>query len=507
MKKTIIITLLALLGIAQTVAQEYEYVPFVREGVKWYYSYKDQTDFAHEYFFTLEMKGEVAIDGKTYKAMHKYGGKSINWDNDTIPVYLREEDKVVYGIVPDGKTYVECPVGNEFDQEMMALIADGKEFILYDFNKPIEFIESWMNYSGTYWCTVIPDIISVAGKEANRYIFINQCLIEGIGYDAGFKAYPLALQNRTRYPVYLSHVTENGETIYRSESQKQTRESIPPLVREGVQWVNERVIIENGDTTRTYYNYEFKGTDDYHDNPLCYMYSGEELDVNTATVAAMFLTDYDLPRVTDYNVMYNKPLESMVEQGRNMISLGYQLYRFDGENSDILMDYPINFYIYRQKEAFLSRQNFFEVDPVEIDGHECRRYAFVDEQGNVQAYVVEGIGFDSRDMGDLLTPFTRKPDPDADYQEYCGLSHVIKDGKIIYKGLRYRPDQPGDVNGDVNCDGEVTIADANNVVDIVVMGGNSGHTRSPAADVNGDGEINIADINAIINIIISNNQQ
>jgi len=41
-------------------------------------------------------------------------------------------------------------------------------------------------------------------------------------------------------------------------------------------------------------------------------------------------------------------------------------------------------------------------------------------------------------MGDLLTPFTRKPDPDADHQEWCGLSHVVKDGKIIYKGMRYR---------------------------------------------------------------------
>jgi hypothetical protein len=59
---------------------------------------------------------------------------------------------------------------------------------------------------------------------------------------------------------------------------------------------------------------------------------------------------------------------------------------------------------------------------------------------------------------------------------------------------------PGDVNGD----GEVTIADANNVVDIVVMGGNSGHTRAPQADVNGDDEINIADINAIIDLIIKN---
>jgi hypothetical protein len=34
------------------------------------------------------------------------------------------------------------------------------------------------------------------------------------------------------------------------------------------------------------------------------------------------------------------------------------------------------------------------------------------------------------------------------------------------------------------------------------MGGNGGHTRIPAADVNGDGEITIADVNAIIYIIL-----
>ena len=61
--------------------------------------------------------------------------------------------------------------------------------------------------------------------------------------------------------------------------------------------------------------------------------------------------------------------------------------------------------------------------------------------------------------------------------------------------------QPGDVNGD----GEVTIGDANSVIDIVVMGGNAGHTRIPAADVNGDGEVNIADVNAVIDMIIKGN--
>lgn len=64
----------------------------------------------------------------------------------------------------------------------------------------------------------------------------------------------------------------------------------------------------------------------------------------------------------------------------------------------------------------------------------------------------------------------------------------------------------GDVNDndscDVNGDGEVNISDANSVIDVVIMGGNAGHTRIPAADVNGDGEVNIGDVNTIINMIL-----
>ena len=66
--------------------------------------------------------------------------------------------------------------------------------------------------------------------------------------------------------------------------------------------------------------------------------------------------------------------------------------------------------------------------------------------------------------------------------------------------------------GDVNGDGEVTIADANGVIHIIINGGGSGHGHSPgdsdigwpnSADVNGDGEINIADINTIIDYILN----
>ena len=154
-------------------------------------------------------------------------------------------------------------------------------------------------------------------------------------------------------------------------------------------------------------------------------------------------------------------------------------------------------------------------EPIVIDGTLCSRIAYIGEQGDTLAYLVEGIGFDSRDLGDLLTPFTRYPDADCGecFQEYCGLSHVVKDGKIIYKGRLYQDGVTvgidDDTDGDVNGDGDVNITDANSVIEIIINGGN-GHDRinehgQIIGDVNLDGVVNISDLNYIIQIILTNN--
>jgi hypothetical protein len=200
----------------------------------------------------------------------------------------------------------------------------------------------------------------------------------------------------------------------------------------------------------------------------------------------------------------NEPYAKVLAEGRQMINIGtgmpgyYQLYSFNETYSDIDYSSPLNYYVYNQREEFLTRQNFIEVEPVEIEGVQCRRYAYVDETGEVQAYLVEGIGFDSRDMGDLLTPFTRKPDPDAEYQEWCGLSHVIKDGKIIYKGMRYREPQPEPLPGDYNGDGRLSIDDVTTLINLLLQGGS--HQLN---DLNNDGVLNISDVTDLINHLLA----
>ena len=222
---------MALLGMAQAMAQVYEYVPFVREGIKWVYFYDNSEAMGNplinpdyepgKNYFNLELKGDTVINGKTYKAMHKYSGSSINWENDTVPVYLREENKIIFGIIPDGKKYIDCPVGNTFDN-----FYNGQEFILYDFVDPVTF---WDNYINIGWQDIFyfqsTDTISLGSQFAKRYFWKDIEMkdfyqVEGVGADSEFNGYTLfpykdIYADMFQIYFYLSHVIENGRIIYK----------------------------------------------------------------------------------------------------------------------------------------------------------------------------------------------------------------------------------------------------------------------------------------------------
>ena len=76
------------------------------------------------------------------------------------------------------------------------------------------------------------------------------------------------------------------------------------------------------------------------------------------------------------------------------------------------------------------------------------------------------------------------------YKCYNGMA-VYKIGKHVSGGEV--PVVPGDANGD----GEVTIADVNAIIDMILTG-----IQDMAGDVNRDGEVGIADVNAVIDIIL-----
>ncbi len=297
---------------------DYEYVPFVREGVKWVYYYEN--DFGPSVldmpegtqYYSFEMKGDVLIGDKHYKPViltHYLdeNGKEKEVE-DFVPIYLREEDKVVYAIHADGIQHPQCPVGIYqyigYPYNGLPLPAPSEEFVLYDFNDPKAFYD-----------TFFEEMAPWSGSE---------------GYDP--------------YVEYLK---------------------------------TDTVTLGNHQSKCHYFN-----------------------------------------------------------------SIYY------AENK-----------------------------------------------------IIEGVGYDGY-VGMPLFYFDKRI---AGFQVDYYLSHVIENGEIIYKGRWYDPNVEPVIPGDANGDGEITIADANSVIDIVIMGGNASHPRMPAIDMNDDGEVTIADVNVIIDIILNNN--
>ena len=535
--------LLAILGMTQLWAQESDYTPFVREGVKWvcyfnsyYCSAYNNVQWARYYprgktYFTLELKGDTVIDGKTYKKMHKYSGDGINGQNDTVPVCLREENRIVYAIMPNPNLFYDIYVGYGiwFSDPAINLVQaarSGEEFILYDFNDPDAY------YNTVYARITTPsnndaftyagcDEVPVGGKMARRYRFnysldYDLFFIEGVGFDGYINGYTLGYLYMNKDQAYninydgffLSHVEENDKIIYKGINYEQVMpaDGRMPIVQEGKVWVNEHVVINKGDTTRSYYSYEISGNDlsdpDY-DMKLCHYYTGSRYNPESDSIIC---TLHEQIRFSDVCSFYNWYLKDNTEKNHTILrhpvvdaeNAGYALYWIQHGNPDK----TIYYYVGRQLQPkVLTVDNFIAVDPIEIDGFMCERYAYVNEQGEPQAYLVEGIGFDSRCMGDLLTPFTREPDHDADYQEYCGLSHVIKDGKIIYMGMCYNERNVEALAADVNGDGVVNISDVTTLIEMILHEGPS-HIR-PNGDINQNGETNISDVTTLIDLIMS----
>ena len=89
---------------------------------------------------------------------------------------------------------------------------------------------------------------------------------------------------------------------------------------------------------------------------------------------------------------------------------------------------------------------------------------------------------------------------DEGNEEVTLFIYKCYNGMAVYKiGTNVGGEQPDPgVKGDVNGDGEVSIADVNTVIGMILSG-----NILPNGDVNGDSEVNIADVNTLIDIILN----
>ena len=232
MKKTLLIAILALLSMYQAMAQEYEYVPFVREGVKWVYYYnnpfwEDVLDMPEDIqYYSFEFTSDVQIGDKNYKpiVLTHYLDENNTEVEEYTPAYLREENKVVYAIHPDGIQHPQCPVGffGVMDgNTLLPITATAEEFILYNFNHPTALYDSIWGSQVLYQCT---DTFSIGGHYSKCYYYnfadndqYSHKIIEGIGYDgdAGMPLWYFTTPIAGMQVKYgLSHVIEDGKIIY-----------------------------------------------------------------------------------------------------------------------------------------------------------------------------------------------------------------------------------------------------------------------------------------------------
>lgn len=149
-KNYFFILMFVLFGCTLVQAQEYEYVPFVRENMEWFDGNK--------YRFI----GDTVVDGKTYKKCYQSDSCPFE-DNMRLYGFAREEDRVVYRLMPD----------------------DEQESVIYDFRveKAGDRVPSW-SWSDE-WVTVARiDTILVNGEKRRRIELqdlFDGIYIEGIG--------------------------------------------------------------------------------------------------------------------------------------------------------------------------------------------------------------------------------------------------------------------------------------------------------------------------------------
>ena len=268
--KKIILGLLMLMGITGVQAQEYEYVPLVREGVKWvYYLHMTKYDDNGGYIsgwtpLTLELKGDTSLTNLSTTRLYKKCYMTLDPEyarffpietdeNGTVLVaMLRENDKRVYAVYTEEymNAFILRPVIHSYvtgialggDRFADPEYIQNEEWMIYDFNEP----ELFLNFSRpkfvadgvckyNFWKAIEKENVTINGTVRKKYAITYEgrvydevvqedpMLIEGIGqvspwaemYLCTFISPHGELYHTTMTYCKFSHVEENNEVVYK----------------------------------------------------------------------------------------------------------------------------------------------------------------------------------------------------------------------------------------------------------------------------------------------------
>ena len=183
--KKIIFGLLMLTGITGVQAQEYEYVPLVREGVQWVYAFlthetpSDNCGAWVQTFYTLEFKGSTTINGLEYKNLVFNLSNKVSEPLVGTLAYVRESDKRVYAIVNNDFNNYDYFMTQGFPRIENVGGAEG-ELVIFDFNDLTQFYKE----NGLTIAEAQDTVIN--GVKRKYYTELDnkrKKIIEGIGED------------------------------------------------------------------------------------------------------------------------------------------------------------------------------------------------------------------------------------------------------------------------------------------------------------------------------------
>ncbi len=190
--KKIGFVIVALCGYLNLLAQEQEYIPFVRDCEFGYYNYSYGNIHGFSHYC---IQGDVEFEGKKYKGFYYYTDK----ENTELIGYVREEDRKVY------------------------LRQNDKDWLWYDFTLQVGDVVSHIEnspFEGGYNEIEVYEVetLEFAGLPRLHITFLGPCWVEGIGDINSLPLDQFALIPTCICGNQLFYVKENGQFIYRQES-------------------------------------------------------------------------------------------------------------------------------------------------------------------------------------------------------------------------------------------------------------------------------------------------
>ncbi len=457
-----------------------DYVPLVREGVKWVEYYNNSIENI-ESLTSYQFDGQKEIGGNIYSMLY---AANINdaTQNNRLVAYVREQDKQIYIIPVDSEVY-GCIISNE----------DINEYKIYDFND----ITSPYTLEEIFLTPVSSEQMQLGDNLVNLYNIGNtKRIAEGVGCldNVFYDPWPMAMPDGSH--TSLAWFEDNGEILFKGEDYEAAVDYLSdyvPLVREGVVW--EYVGCRQYSHQHSLYALEFNGT----------------TTIDGKLYHKIYRTDYDKQGNAQepYFVAY-------VREENKIVSVYIDTYEQDEDfYYTYWWDIPKTLYdfskpMFLPDEAYIIfgndgpidyNTNYYPSSSIEVEvGETTRKGYFIDHGNDDESFkTIEGIGVDC-DFGDLLIPYRTFY---TGFNPMASLAAVYENGELVYKGRAYDKAQrlKYPVVGDADDDGVVTSADITALYNYLL---DSDYQYYETSDVDGDGSVTSADITAVYNIMLGN---